>query len=77
MVSKRRGVLLALIIGSIIGGTAGATILAASSASRSSLERHETAQRQAVARERDSDRAAINGAALRGYDLLSAASSAT
>ena len=44
MVSKRRGVLVALIIGSIIGGTASATILDASSASQSSHERAETAQ---------------------------------
>ena len=31
MVSKRRGVLVALIIGSVIGGTAGATIVDAAS----------------------------------------------
>jgi hypothetical protein len=46
MVSKRRGVIVALIIGSIIGGTASATILDAASASQSSHERAETAQVQ-------------------------------
>ena len=40
MLSKRRGVLIALIIGSIVGGTAGATILDAASASQS----HDRAQ---------------------------------
>jgi type II secretory pathway component PulJ len=44
MVSKRRGVLVALIIGSIIGGTASATILDASSASQAIHERSESAQ---------------------------------
>ena len=47
MVSKRRGVLVALIIGSIIGGTGGATIMHAASASQGSHEREETAQVQA------------------------------
>jgi type II secretory pathway component PulJ len=43
MVSKRE-VLVALIIGSIIGGTASATILDAASASQARHERSETAQ---------------------------------
>jgi uncharacterized protein YceK len=46
MVSKGRGVLVALIIGSIIGGTASVTILDAAQASQSSHERAETAQVQ-------------------------------
>jgi type II secretory pathway component PulJ len=50
MVSKRRGVLVALIIGSIIGGTASATILEAAQASQSSHERAETAQVQTYER---------------------------
>jgi hypothetical protein len=50
MLSKRRGALVALIIGSLIGGTAGATILHASAASHSTRERAETAQRQAIER---------------------------
>ena len=48
MVSKRRGVLVALIIGSIIGGTASATIINASSASQTSHARAKAAQRQAA-----------------------------
>jgi hypothetical protein len=46
MVSKRRGVLVALIIGSVIGGTASVTIMDAASASQSRHERAEAAQHQ-------------------------------
>ncbi len=46
MVSRRRGMLVALIIGSVIGGTAGVTIMDAASTSQSSHERAETAQVQ-------------------------------
>jgi hypothetical protein len=46
MVSKRRGVLVALIIGSIIGGTAGVTIMDAAATSQGSHEHAETAQVQ-------------------------------
>lgn len=42
MVSKRRGVLVALIIGSIIGGTAGVTIMDAAQASQSSHDHAQT-----------------------------------
>ena len=45
MVSTRRGVIIALIIGSIVGGTASATILSAASASQANQEKIETAQR--------------------------------
>jgi hypothetical protein len=45
MVSTRRGVIIALIIGSIVGGTASATILSAASASQANHEKIETAQR--------------------------------
>jgi hypothetical protein len=44
MVPMRRGVIVALIIGSIVGGTAGATIITA--ASHSTHERIENAQHQ-------------------------------
>jgi len=47
MLSRAKGVLVALIIGSIIGGAASATIMTAASASQSSHERAETAQVQA------------------------------
>jgi hypothetical protein len=47
MVSARRGVIIALIIGSIVGGTASATILSAASASQAGREKIETAQREA------------------------------
>ena len=53
MVSKRRGVLVALIIGSIIGGSAGVTIMDAASAAQGSHERAETAQIQAYERAHD------------------------
>ena len=45
MVSKRE-VLVALLIGSVIGGTAGVTIIDAASASQSRLERAEAVQHQ-------------------------------
>ena len=47
MVSKRRGVLVALIIGSIVGGTAGATIMDAASASQTTHEHADSAQLRA------------------------------
>jgi len=50
MVSARRGVTVALIIGSIVGGTAGATIISAASASQAGHEHAETAQREALER---------------------------
>lgn len=46
MLSKARGTIVALIIGSVIGGTAGVTIINAASASQSNHERSETAQVQ-------------------------------
>jgi hypothetical protein len=47
MVAKRRGVLVALIIGSIVGGTGSATIMSAAASSRATHEKTETAQREA------------------------------
>jgi hypothetical protein len=48
MVSARRGVIVALIIGSIVGGAGGATIISAASASQATHERTETAQREVL-----------------------------
>lgn len=47
MASKRRGVLVALTIGSIVGGTAGATIMDAASASQAGNEHADSAHFQA------------------------------
>jgi uncharacterized protein YcfJ len=47
MLSRAKATLLALIIGSVIGGGAGATILTAASASQGGHERAETAHVQA------------------------------